>query len=118
MSKCEQVDITRDKGDTYPERTRLWSKEDGAYIDITDPGYVFYMGVSATEDVDPAASSNFLFVVTGVKIDDGTAALRGKVEYPPDAADAAIVGDLFYEMWYYDPTNKKRTYRKGRYIVS
>ena len=86
-ARCLEVDISRDRGDTFPERIYVWSKEDGAKINIST-GYTFTLVVSATEDVDPAASSNFLFTITGVIIDDGSAALRGKVEFPPSALDA------------------------------
>lgn len=108
---CDEIDIKRDAGDTYPIEFDLWSQEDRAYIDIT--GYSFTMEVSSVKDGVPG-DSNVVFTMTGTIVD----ADYGRHRYAPSLSQATDnTGNMFYECRYTDPSGYVRTYRKGQYIV-
>jgi len=103
----EDIVITRKRGDLYPEEVTVVDKKTGLAKDIT--GNTFLLTVTSIPE--PPDDSTKLFQLTGVITD----ALNGKVEFTPIIADAAIVGNNFYDVQLVGP---KETVMSGPWNVT
>lgn len=112
MAAIASHDVTRRRGDTYPEVFRI--EADGAPLDIT--GYtLFKLTVSAIKEPGPNDSGEELFTLTGAITD----AVNGEVEYTITAGQAdQTPKTYFYDAEYTDAASDIRTFVQGKWTFT
>ncbi len=97
QTKTATFDLCWARGDNDP-RTFTIKDSAGAVIDIS----TWTLSMAVNSDKDPLATTNEIFVVSGVLVDEGSGAgVTGKVSFtpPPTTLDAVGAGDkAFYDV--------------------
>lgn len=102
------LNLTRKRGDTYPDIFTITSEQTGEAVDIT--GYTFLMTVDPEKDPDDA--TNNLFQLTGTI----TNASAGVMQFAPSAVQAdQEIGTYYYDAQLIDDSGYIRTFESGKY---
>ena len=102
------MNITRRRGDTYPDRITVTDLDTGLAVNIL--GYLFTLTVDPSDA--PTSAVNNLYSLQGAILD----AAAGTVKFTPSSVQSdQIPGVYFFDIQQTDTSGLKRTIASGKY---